>query len=157
MNRKEKKEFDSIVVMACRSAQEAFQKAGRNDAEDLAQEVAIHLSAARLVEFKAGFTKEAVERRGKEISAQVLREARKRDCGAKLMDIENASSVPDVSTPHHFLAAVEIANAAVELDLDSYMMGDTLEDEAQHYGVSRQRAHQIINEKRDIMSEFLVD
>lgn len=157
MKRKEKSEFDSLVVGVCRDAEEKFRAAGRHDSDDLAQEVAVHLSAARLLEFKGGFDEESVVARGAKIAAQVLKEARLRDRGAKLMDIDSASCVPDVATPHHFLVASEIAATAVELDLDSFMMGDTLEDEAQHYGVTRQRAHQIVKEKRDAMAEFLVN
>lgn len=157
MKRKEKIEFDNLVVVACREAAAKFETAGRHDSEDLAQEVAVHLSAARLLEFKGGFSREEVMKLGRKIAAQVLREAKRRDRGARLLDIEKAVSIPAVATPHHFLVANEIAATAVELDLDSFMMGDTLEDEAHHYGVTRQRAHQIVNEKREAMAEFLVD
>lgn len=157
MKRKEKAEFDSLVVNFRNGAEASFKKAGYDDAEDLAQEVAVRIAAARLNIPRGNFTMVAMEAEALSIFKEVAKEAHSRKRGLKLMDIEAAATVPDVATPHHFLMATEIAGAAVELDLDSHMMGDTLEDEAHHYGVTRQRAHQIINEKRAAMVEFLVD
>lgn len=157
MKRKEKAEFDSIVIRISGSAKKAFEKAGYEDAEDLAQDVALRLSATRLRLPKGELNRSEIEQDGLSIFQQVAKEAHSRKRGLKLMDIESAISVPDVSTPYHFAIASEIASTAISLDLDSVLMGDTMEDEAEHYGVTRQRAHQITNEKRDQMLEFLVD
>lgn len=157
MKRKDKAEFDSLVVSYRDSSEKAFRKAGYDDAEDLAQEVAVRIAAARHGIPREEYSINVMETKAVEVFKAVAREAHSRKRGLKLMDIEAAVSVPDVSTPHHFLVASEIASAAIELDLDSHMMGDTLEDEAFHYGVTRQRAHQIVNEKRQAMAEFLVN
>lgn len=156
MKVKEKAKFDSVVISISGSAKKAFEKSGYEDFEDLAQEVALRVSAARLSLPKGEISRSEVEQIGLKAFREVEKEARSRKRGLKLMDIESAVSVPDVSTPYHFAIAGEIAETACMLDLDSVMMGDTLEDEAQHYGVTRQRAHQIVNEKRDQMQEYLI-
>jgi hypothetical protein len=157
LKKKEKTEFDSLVVAVSSGAQKAFEEAGLDDAEDMAQDVALRISAARLSKPKGKITQREVEEEAEIAIRAVVKDYKSRKRGLKLMDIENASSVPDVSTPYHYAVAREIAGAAIGLDLDCVMMGDTLEDEAQHYGVTRQRAHQIINEKREQMQEYLVD
>lgn len=157
MNREEKARFDRLVIDFCAKAETAFKKKGRNDFDDLSQEVALRLSAARLPEFKGGFSKEAVEAYGVKIANEVFREARSRERGEKLMDLASADNVADVSTPHHFVAAGEIAYYAERLDLDSFMMGDTLQEEAEYHGVTRQCIHQRVTYGRQLMNEFLVD
>lgn len=156
MKRKEKAEFDSIVVSISGSAKKAFEKAGYSDAEDLSQEVALKVAAARLSIPKGDYSSLVAEEIGLKAFREVEREARSRKRGLKLMDIENAVSVPDVSTPYHFAVAREMAGVAYDLELDYHLMGETLEEFAEHFGVTRQRAHQIINEKRDQMREYLI-
>lgn len=159
MKHKDKINFDNTVVDISGRAKAAFERSGFADAEDLAQEVALMASAARVSSCKgeSGRDVQAIaEALCLDAFHKVMKEARSRRRGLKLMDIENAATVPDVSTPYHFTIANELAIAAEGLDLDSFMMGDTLDDEAHHYGVSRQRAHQIVNEKRSKLNEYLV-
>lgn len=153
LKRKEKAEFDSFVVLARDGALQAFEKEGFENAEDMAQDVALRISAARLDILRNSNSLPAIAAR---LIMEAIAREKSRRRGLRLMDIETATSVPDVSTPYHFLIAKEIAGVAVGLDLDSLMMGDTLEDEAAHYGVSRQRAHQIISGLRDRMAEYLI-
>lgn len=156
MKKKEKAQFDSLVVVARSEALQAFEREGFDNAEDMAQDVALRLSAARVKMAKGGDVSDRLPAIVGRLILSAIAGERSRRRGLKLMDIENAMSIPDASTPYHFLIAKEIAGVAVGLDLDSFMMGDTLEDEAQHYGVSRQRAHQIVTGLRSQMSEYLI-
>lgn len=155
MKNKDKADFESFVVQSSRLAAHGFSRAGYSEAEDMAQEVAIHLSAKRLQIVTDEFWREKAQAYRIEAFRAVAQAEGSRKRGLKLMDLESAAEVPDVSTPYHFLIAQEIAGIATSLDLDSLMMGDTLEDEAFHHGVTRQRAHQIVNSQRSQMSEYL--
>lgn len=153
MNKKEKADFDAYVVEFTKSVLGAYKAKGYDNAEDMSQEFAMLLSAER-VKISGAWYAEAPYAAAR-IAKQVELDERSRSRGMKLMDLEKAVSVPEVSTPYHFLIAQEIAYTAECLDIDCVMMGDTLEDEADHYGVTRQRAHQIISERRDQMAEYL--
>lgn len=156
ISRKEKARFDSLVVYWVGAAKKAFARQGHDEAEDMSQELAASLSAARPSIMSDDDMEGAVRREVSSIAFQIHKEASSRRRGLRLMDIEAASGVADVANPYHFLIAKEIAEQAVRNDLDSILMGDTLEEEAQHYGVSRQRAHQITNEKRSHMADYLI-
>lgn len=147
--------FDAQVTAMTAKALRAFQAAGMNDAEDMAQDIALRLYSQRVEIARDDTWKEDADTILSLMIRDAISDARSRARGMRLMDLEAAVCVPEPSTPYHFLIAQEIAGVAESLDLDSHMMGDTVEDEAEHYGVSRQRAHQIINERRFIMSEYL--
>lgn len=157
MKRHDREAFDAFVINARNASLAAFMDAGYDEAEDMAQEVVTRLAAERVMIYKEAGAKWMVEAtiRWNEFEADVMEGELARKRGLKLLDLEHAANVAERSTPYHFTIAREIAKTAARLDLDSLMMGDTLEDEADHYGVTRQRAHQIISAKRDQMAEYL--
>lgn len=156
ISRKEKARFDRLIVYWVGASKKAFARAGHADAEDMSQDLAASLSAARPSIMADSDMEGAMRKEVSSIVFHLHKEAMSRRRGLKLMDIEAASNVADVANPYHFLIAQEIAEHAVRNDLDSILMGDTLQEEAEYYGVSRQRAHQITEEKRRAMAEYLI-
>lgn len=148
--------FNAFVVAARNASLKEFTAKGYDDAEDMAQEVAMQLAGQRSDLCRSNDWQTAPNLVTAGAMARIEANARSRKRGMKLMDLEKAVSVPDVSTPYHFLIAQEIVGVAESLDLDSVMMGDTLSDESDHYGVTKQRAHQIVNGLRDQMAEYLI-
>lgn len=72
------------------------------------------------------------------------------------VDLWHARNVVEPHTPHNVLIAAEVADKADSWGIMPVVMGDTLSEEAEYFNMSRQRIHQMVNQARDALSEYLI-
>lgn len=72
------------------------------------------------------------------------------------VDLWHARNVVEPHTPYNVVIAAEMADKADTWGILPVVMGDTLSEEAEYFNMSRQRIHQMVNQARDAMSDYLI-
>ena len=153
---KDNAEFDAFVLREYEKARSHFEDRGHDDAEDMAQLFAMRLSSRR-----AAFILDNPDEGELQESIRAALYVIEMECLPGPLEnhkahIAAARNIPYHHTPYNVLIAAEMAERAECEGLMPVVMGDTLAEEAEHFNMSRQRIHQMVNRGRDILSEYLI-
>lgn len=149
--------LDEVLRRAPADAYRYFKRRGmtHDQAEDAAQDVCV-----LILEDKTEFFKR-YEETGDWISSyqrvleEVLRNSKRPDALRRAAELTDDNAPIDRASPDSYVAAKELIAAANGFDLWPVMMGDGMVDEAEYFGVTRQRAHQKVEAKRKQLRNHL--
>lgn len=155
MKLKQRRAFDEMLLMAMPAVLSYMNEVGAPDPEDATQGIMLDMCVAakddsslcepfefwpKLNEFRDDF---------------VLSIPAHYRC-PPFKALWHARNVEEPHTPDNVVMAAEMASLAEREGILPVVMGDTLSEEAEYFGMSRQRIHQMVNQARDSMSEYLV-